>query len=48
MEGPCFPDFMALIFLLLVFFFVVAAIAMFVFPPSKWVKMMQGNKSDKK
>ncbi len=40
---------MALIFLLAVLVFVVLAITLFVFPPSKWVKMMQGgNKTDKK
>ena len=35
---------MALFFLLAVLLFVVLAIAAFVFPPSKWVKMMQGDK----
>jgi len=38
---------MALIFLLLVLLGVVAAIALFVFPPSKWVKMMEGKKTGK-
>jgi hypothetical protein len=35
---------MALFFLLGVFLFVVLAIAFFVFPPSKWVKMMGADK----
>jgi hypothetical protein len=35
---------MALFFLLAVFLFVVLAIAFFVFPPSKWVKMMGADK----
>ena len=38
---------MALFFLLAVLFFVVLAITFFVFPPSKWVKMMQGGDKDK-
>ena len=38
---------MALFFLLAVLLFVVLAIAFFVFPPSTWVKMMQGEKKDK-
>jgi hypothetical protein len=35
---------MALIFLLVVFVFVVLAITMFVFPPSRWVKRMAADK----
>jgi hypothetical protein len=37
---------MALLFLLAVLLFVVLAIAFFVFPPSKWVKMM-GRQKDR-
>ncbi len=39
---------MALIFLLAVLLLVVLAIVFFVFPPSRWVKMMQGNKDKEK
>ena len=46
MKGP-YPNPMALFFLLAVLLFVVLAIAFFVFPPSTWVKMMQGDKKDK-
>jgi len=35
---------MALIFLLLVFFIVIVAIAGFVFPPSKWMEWLGGGK----
>ncbi len=38
---------MALIFLLMVLLFVILAIAAFVFPPSKWVKL-QGDKKDRR
>jgi hypothetical protein len=34
---------MALFFLLAVLLFVVLAIAFFVFPPTRWVKRMQGD-----
>lgn len=45
MKGPSRGHLlMALFFLLAVFFFVVLAIAFFVFPPSKWVKMMGADK----
>jgi hypothetical protein len=41
---------MALFFLLAVFLFVILLIAFFVFPPTRWVKAMSGEKrsSDKK
>jgi hypothetical protein len=39
---------MALIFLLAVFFFVILMIAFFVFPPTRWVKMMSADKKTKK
>jgi hypothetical protein len=35
---------MALFFLLAVLLFVVLLIAFFVFPPTRWVKVMQGDK----
>jgi hypothetical protein len=38
---------MALFFLLAVFLFVILLIAFFVFPPSRWVKMMSGDRNKK-
>lgn len=38
---------MALFFLLAVLLLVVLAIVMFVFPPSRWVKQMEGKKSER-
>jgi hypothetical protein len=35
---------MALFFLIAVFLFVILLIALFVFPPSRWVKAMSGDK----
>jgi hypothetical protein len=39
---------MALFFLLAVLLFVVLMIAFFVFPPTRWVKAMSGDKKTKK
>jgi hypothetical protein len=39
---------MALAFLLLVFFLVIAMIAFFIFPPTKWVEWFYNNDEEKK